>query len=150
MDDPLSQLLIEEEKRGLQPYYDSKGFCTVGVGHLVDPRRICPMPASIVEALFQADMAEKRALALRVPGYERLNEVQRAVLVSMIFQMGFDPFDGDGHRDFTKFLACLAAGDVVGARLQMLDSKWARTDSPKRALREANMMGSGLWVPRSA
>lgn len=148
MSEILKRLLIEEEGRRTQPYFDSKGLVTVGVGHLCDPHRVCPMPDRVIDLLLDYDMTEKRGLAARIPGFSQLNEVQQAVVVSMVFQMGFEPFDGDGVRDFKKFLAAVAVGDVKTAASQMLDSDWARKDSPLRAKRAAQMMETGEWVDR--
>lgn len=149
MSDVAKQLLTEEEGRKVQPYYDSKGLGTVGVGHLVDPRRVCPMPGEIIDRLFEIDFDEKSLQAEQVPGFDRLNEVQKAVIVSMVFQMGMEPFDGDGVKDFTKMLGALAKGDVKRAANEGRDSKWAKFDTPTRAERQMKMLESGLWVPRS-
>lgn len=141
-------LISEEEGRRAQPYYDHMGYVTWGIGHLADPRRTCPVPERIVDLMFDYDYAEKLALARRIPGFMNLNEVQQAVIVSMVFQMGFEPFDGDGYRDFTKFLAALKRGDVQTAAAEGLDSKWAKQDTPRRAQRQMKMLSSGLWLPR--
>lgn len=143
----ITQLLIEEEGRRAQPYYDSMGFVTGGIGHLLDPRKPCPLPESVIDIMFYYDLAEKHGQASMIPGFSRLNEVQRAVLISMVFQLGFEPFDGDGVKDFTNFLAALARGDVKGAAAEGLDSKWAKKDTPRRAQRQMKMLSTGFWVP---
>lgn len=145
------QLLTEEEGRRAQPYYDShpEKFVTAGIGRLLDPRRPCPLPDEIIDRLFEIDYAEKLAQARQIPGFGRLNEIQQAALISMVYQMGFEPFDGDGIADFGKMLTALAAGDVKRAAAEGLDSKWAKIDSPRRAQRQMKMLASGVWVPRS-
>jgi GH24 family phage-related lysozyme (muramidase) len=142
------QLIEEEEGRKAQPYYDSRGYVTWGVGHLSDPRLPCPVPAPIVDAMFSHDLAEKTALARLIKGFTNLNEVQQTAVISMVFQLGFEPFDGDGFKDFTKFLTALAKGDVKTAAAEGLDSKWAKADSPRRAQRQMKMLATGLWVPK--
>lgn len=142
------KLIVEEEGRKAQPYYDHKGYVTWGIGHLADPRLPCPVPERIIDLTFDHDYAEKLTLARKIPGFAALNEVQQAVIISMVFQMGFEPFDGDGFKDFTKFLAALKRGDVRSAAVEGLDSKWAKQDTPKRAQRQMRMLASGLWVPR--
>lgn len=141
-------LISEEEGRETQPYYDHLGYVTWGVGHLADPRKRCDIPGRIVDLMFDHDYAEKLALARQIQGFAGLNEVQQAVVVSMVFQMGFEPFDGDGFKDFSKFLAALKRGDVKTAAAEGLDSKWAKEDTPRRAQRQMKMLASGLWVPR--
>lgn len=142
------QLIEEEEGRVPHVYRDHLGYWTIGIGHLVDQRKGGRLPDPIIDALFDYDYAEKRAQAERIPGFSRLNEVQQAAIVSMVFQMGFEPFDGDGFRDFRNMLAALARGDVKEAARHGRDSKWWREDTPRRAERQMRMLESGLWVPR--
>lgn len=144
----LRQLLIEEEARVPYAYHDSKGLLTIGVGHLIDKHAGGRLPDLIIDALLDYDIAEKSGQAARIPGFERLNEFQRAAIIAMVFQLGFEPFDGDGFKDFSDMLRALAAGDVQAAAAAGRDSKWCREDSPLRAQREMKMLESGLWVPR--
>jgi hypothetical protein len=44
---------------------------------------------------------------------------------------------------FRKFCAAMAAGDYETAADEMLDSKWARTDTPARAMRESVTLRRG-------
>lgn len=144
----LRQLLIEEEGRIPYAYQDAHGFWTIGVGHLIDARKGGRLPEAIIDALLEYDLAEVRTQARTIPGYAQLNPVQRAVLGSMLFQMGLEPFDGDGVRDFRNFLRALATGDLAAAAAHGLDSKWAREDSPARARRQMRMLNSGIWEPK--
>ncbi len=148
MTDAARKLIVEEEGRRAQPYYDTKGYVTWGVGHLADPRLPCPVPEPVVNIMFDYDYSQKLAIARHIPGFAALNEVQQAVIISMVFQLGFEPFDGDGIKDFTKFLAALKRGDVVAAAAEGLDSKWAKMDTPRRAQRQMKMLATGVWVPR--
>lgn len=142
------QLIGEEEGRVEGPYFDHLGFNTFGVGHLCDARKPTKVPGPVVDLMFDFDFKEKSAQAATIPGFQRLNEVQRAAVISMVFQLGMEPFDGDGFKDFRMFLAALAVGDVKRAAAEGLDSKWAKVDTPRRAQRQMKMLASGLWVPR--
>lgn len=146
------QLISEEEGVKQQPYYDNtpEKFVTGGIGCLLDPRKPCPLPMDVVQLLYQHRLDEKRAQASTVPGFDALNDVQRAVIVSMVYQMGFEPFDGDGHRDFTNMLLALKARDVHAAANHGRDSKWAKIDTPQRAERQMRMLETGVWVPWAA
>jgi lysozyme len=143
------ELLIEEEGRRAQPYWDNLGFVTGGIGHLLDPRKPCPLPEAVIDLLFDHDFKEKSAQAQQIPGFMRLNEIQQAALISMVFQLGFEPFDGDGFKDFRDMMAALARGDVKRAAAEGLDSKWAKKDTPRRAQRQMKMLETGVWVPWS-
>lgn len=148
MSNVAKQLLTEEEGRRAQPYYDSKGYVTAGIGRLLDPRKVCPLPGEIIDRLFEIDFDEKSLQAEQISGFDRLNEVQKAVIVSMVYQMGMEPFDGDGFKDFTLMLRALAKGDVRKAAAEGRDSKWAKFDTPTRAERQMKMLESGVWVPQ--
>lgn len=143
---PIRQLLIEEEGVVSHAYQDHLGYWTIGVGHLIDARKGGILPHTIVESLLDYDIAAVWQEAKTIPGFDRLNEVQQSVVASMVFQLGFEPFDGDGVKDFTNFLAAIAAGDVKAAAAHGLDSKWAREDTPERAKRQMQMLASGQWV----
>lgn len=148
MSDPIRDLLEEEEGRSDVPYYDHLGYVTWGIGHLCDPRKPTRMPANVIDAMFDWDVASAKQQAQTIPGFARLNPVQQAAVVSMVYQMGFEPFDGDGFKDFYNFLTALRFGDVKRAAIEGLDSKWAREDTPRRAQRQMQMLSTGLWVPR--
>lgn len=66
-------------------------------------------------------------------------DVQRA-LVNMAYQLGFEPFDGDGYKDWPNMLNALKAGDREAAAAHALDSEWARTQTPARARRVAALI----------
>lgn len=148
MNDLASQLVTEEEGRVPHAYQDHLGFWTIGVGHLIDVKKGGRLPDFIIDRLLDHDMAVARAVAAAIPGYKVLNDVQRAVLESMVFQLGPEPFDGDGVKDFVHMLAALAMGDAKQAARDGRDSKWWREDTPQRAERQMKMLESGLWVPK--
>jgi GH24 family phage-related lysozyme (muramidase) len=130
----LRQLLIEEEGR-------------IPHAYLVDKRRGGRLPDHIIDALLDHDIVEHSQQAERIPGYLLLNEIQRAAIVSMVFQLGFEPFDGDGFNDFSRLLAALRVGDVRRAAAEGRHSRWAREQTPRRAERQMRMLDTGLWQP---
>ena len=69
-----------------------------------------------------------------------LDEPRRGVLLNMIFQMG-----ARGMADFHQFLGALIKQTYDAAAVFMLDSAWAKTQSPERALRLAEQIRSGVW-----
>lgn len=148
MSELVRQLLTEEEGRVLGPYFDHMGFNTFGIGHLCDARRPTPIPGQIVDLMFDYDLKDKLAQAQLIPNFRNMNEVRRAVMISMVFQLGFEPFDGDGFKDFRAMLAALDIGDYKRAAVEGLDSKWAKIDTPRRAQRQMKMLETGLWLPR--
>jgi GH24 family phage-related lysozyme (muramidase) len=141
------QLIAEEEGLKQQPYYDNtkERYVTWGIGHLADPRKPCPIPMEIVQRMFAIDLEAKRADAKRVPGFDRLNEIQQAAIISMEFQLGHI-----GLLGFRDMINELARGDARTAAKCGRDSKWWREDTHPRAERQMQMLESGLWVPWEA
>lgn len=142
--DLIEQLLDEEESRKRIVYQDSKGYWTISRGCLVDPR---VSGAGLCEAAMAAqdahDVAKARALAQDFPGFNRRNEVQQAVLISMCFQMGSAPLH------WPHFTGALAMDDVKAAAAAGRDSDWWRTETHKRAEREMTMLETGEWIPHT-
>ena len=148
----LAEELREDEGEKLTSYLDSKGYWTIGVGRLIDPKRGAnPAPFGIdlrnggkitaaqSEALLLMDIKEKSAeLDRRLPWWRTLSDNRQRVLANMAHQMGVS-----GLLGFKKALAAIRAGEYVNARLHMLDSDWSRHDSPKRARRLADRMVQG-------
>lgn len=142
MSEMLRQLLIEEEGREESAYEDSEGYLTIGVGHLIDGRKGGKLPEHIIDALLDHDIYEKAQQAQALPGFDALNPVRQAVLVSMVFQLGLS-----GVLGFKGLLKAISAGDFEGAAAHGLNSRWAK-QTPKRAKRQMQMLATGEWQSR--
>lgn len=138
MPDLAETLIAEEEGRIRCAYQDSRGLWTIGIGCLVDHSvagaGLCD---AAIDAQFAHDSATARAEAENLPGFEGCNDVQRAVLVSMCFQLG-------NLASWPKFKAALGVGDFKAAAAEGLNSMWAH-QTPRRAQREMAMLESGQW-----
>lgn len=132
----------EHEGRRNRPYRCSEGYLTVGVGRNLDK---VPFSDAVIDLMFKEDYTSAEKEARRSPAFEFLNEVRRGVLIEMCFQMGGEPFDGDGFRDFKRFLGACVREDWETASAEMLDSKWARAQTPKRAKRLAAIFLTGEY-----
>lgn len=140
----LSEALIgEEEGRVRHVYPDSRGLLTIGIGCLVDPKiagaGLCD---EAIDAQFVHDSTTARSLAVQFPFFDQLNDVRKAVLVSMCFQMGSKPLH------WPHFMGALQAKDYMAAADAGLESDWANQTRP-RALRAMDMLGSGTWVAKA-
>ena len=78
------------------------------------------------------------ALESRLPFWPRLTDDRRRVLANMGYQLGVG-----GLMGFKRMLAALERGDYEAAAREMLDSKWAKRDTPARAGRMAERMRRG-------
>ena len=133
----LEDQLIRDEALRLKPYRDSVGKLTIGVGRNLDDVGI-----SRDEAINLLGNDIERASAFlrtQLPWTLSLDEVRRAALINMAFNMG------GKLMGFAHFLQKLQAGDFVGAAKEMLDSLWAQ-EVGDRAQRLAKQIETGEWI----
>ena len=78
------------------------------------------------------------ALDSRLPFWPKLTNDRHRVLANMGYQLGIG-----GLMWFRRMLAALERGDYEAAAGEMLDSKWAKRDTPARAGRLAERMRRG-------
>lgn len=142
MADLTEQLIGEEEGRERCVYTDSRGFSTIGIGCLVDKRiagsGLCD---AAIDAQFAHDSLTARSTAARIPNFSSLNEVQQAALISVCFQLGAQVLG------WKNFISGMTSSDWQSAANALMDSTWAKEETPKRAQRETQMLATGEWVP---
>ncbi len=136
MDQPshksLHELLDAEEGYSKKIYLDTNGVLTGGRGHAF--MEGSTLPDFIWELIFDHDLSEaQRKFDLLNLGH--LSERRRWVCVAMIFQLGFGGFKG-----FERTIRFLRQENYKDAATEMLDSVWAKNDTPERALRMSEMM----------
>jgi lysozyme len=138
MTDLAHKLINEEEGRAQYVYPDHLGFWTIGVGCLVDQRKGGGLCDKAIDAQLEHDIARFRQQAENLPGYAALNDVRRAVIISMLFQLG-------SLAGWPKFRKALADGDYDEAAEEGMNSAWAK-QTPKRARRQMHMLRTGEWT----
>jgi lysozyme len=144
------ELLKFHEGERLTAYQDTRGFWTIGVGHLLpDPRdpkwRGYTISQAASDQLFQMDWVKHIDLVRKyAPWALEFDEVRRYVIVDMTFNLGVEPFDGDGFKDWPIFVRQLRANDWTAAAANMRSTLWAR-QVKGRAERLARMIESGNW-----
>lgn len=127
--------LVRNEGIRLKPYLDTAGKLTIGVGRNLDDVGITNLEAKM---LLENDIERVESdLRVHLPLYSSLDDVRQRVLMDMAFNMGVE-----GLLGFRKMLAALAAGDVATAKVEMLNSTWAKQVGI-RAIRLAEMMETG-------
>lgn len=151
-------------------YWDSLGYPTVGIGHLILYKKTRDMNAILrklsadlghsvgatiaqadITALFNSDLgktqAEIRKNRTIGPVYAKLNRSRQMALENMAFQMGTG-----GLAKFKTSLALIGAGQYEQAAAALKQSLWAR-QTPGRAnriclvIKNGNMGAYGI-VPR--
>lgn len=141
----LRDMLILHEKRVPWYYPDDLGYATIGVGHLIDKRKGGRLPDFIIDALLDYDIdVHKKALLAVQPWVLGLSPVRQAVMYDMTFNLGIEPFDGDGFKDWPTFVNQVRTGQWAAAAANMRSTVWAGQVGT-RAVRLANMMERGTW-----
>lgn len=147
-------MLRSEEGVRYVPYKDHLGYETIGVGHLMDPRKGGSLPdyaqveldrngileEATIDRLLEDDiMAAVEQLDRNLPWAESLDEVRYTVLLDMCFQMGIG-----GLLGFENTLRHVREGNYEQAATNMKASLWRR-QTPNRANRRIEEMRSGVF-----
>jgi lysozyme len=138
------------EGEKLTAYQDTKGFWTIGVGHLLDePRnpkwRGYKITKEASDQLFELDWQKHIALVQTYASWAmEFDEVRKFVVVDMTFNLGVEPFDGDGFNDWPLFVSQLRAHNGAAAAANMTATRWA-SQVKSRAARLAKMIETGTW-----
>jgi len=112
------------------PYKDSRGFWTIGIGHLIGDgsskgefaqySESNPMPEGEVQRLFEEDYEKHARIAEQYPAYETMNETGKLALIDMTFNMG------DLRKGWPNTLKLLEEGKYEEAAQVIENSKYAR------------------------
>ncbi len=137
-----AQLLQEiEAEEGFRAcaYQDHLGYWTIGIGTLIDARKGGGISKEAAYFMVGEKIASiEAAFDRRIPWWRSLSDARQRVLINMAYQMGIT-----GALKFKDTLRYLKAGDFRGAKYAMLDSVWAKTDTPERAKRLADRVEAG-------
>lgn len=133
--DQLRKMLIKHEDRRTHPYECTAGKQTIGVGHNLTDNGL---PDDIIDILFERDIAGSMQTCTAIfQTWRLIPDMKQVVLADMAFQLG--------HRRLIKFKKMIKAVNESNweeAANEMLDSKWARDDTPDRANELAAIMRS--------
>src|SRR5262245_22332527 len=103
----IEKQIYDEEGERLEPYKDSAGWWTIGVGHLIDNRKGGRIPVVVSRLLLENDVQDKiHELSKRAPWTSELDEARFAAIVNMAFQLGVD-----GVLQFKNMIKCLRNND---------------------------------------
>lgn len=133
--------LINEEGRRNDVYLDSRGYATVGIGHLVLPQDNLKLGDRIsnaqVEAFFAKDIATAFAAArTQAKEIDKYNPEMIARLTSVNFQLG------TGWRTkFPNTWSLIKNGKIDAAIRNLLASKWYQ-QTPNRVIAFINTLNN--------
>ena len=134
----LKEQIAKHEGYEPRVYKCSNGFDTIGYGFAI---KDLFMDEEIAGLILDKKI---RGLLARIEGDDDWDswffdkpEPVHDVLVNMIFQIGFS-----GVRKFKKTIRYIKDDKLLLASEEMLDSKWARSDSPNRAKELSDILKS--------
>ena len=116
-------------------YKCSAGYDTIGYGAAIKDLEIDEDIAEMI-LMRQIYKLEKR-VAETFDWYDTIPDKIKDVVVEMCFQIGVS-----GFMKFKKTIQYCADKDWANMSVEMLDSKWARHDSPNRAKTLAKRVAS--------
>jgi len=130
------RLIKKHEGLRLLPYICPSGKLTIGYGRNLEDVGITTMEA---ELLLQHDIVriEKEAKEVFKKVWNELDDIRKAVIVDMLYNLGFSRF-----IKFKKFIAAVKKKDFDTAAKEMLDSLWAK-QVKSRATELAELMKKG-------
>ena len=127
--DNLKEMIIKHEGHEARVYKCPNGFDTIGYGFAI---KDLFMDKEIADLILDKHI---RAILANIEANDDWDQWfwdkpqgVKEVLVNMIYQMGFS-----GVRKFKKTIKYIREDKLLLAGEEMLDSKWARSDSPNRA-----------------
>lgn len=128
--------LYRDEGIRRRPYEDTEGILTIGVGHNLTHG----LDDDVIDHQLSNDIARAiRGLDRNIPWWRELpDEPRRRAICNMSFQLGIN-----GLLLFRKMIAALKKGDYELAKIEALDSRWARKQSSTRAERVARAIETG-------
>ena len=122
-EDDIKKMIIGHEGMRLEPYQDTKGLWTVGVGHLIGkslpPEWNKTFTTEQMERLFDQEYAHHRSKAEGIPGFNKLDSKGQGALTDLTFNMG-----PSWYKKFPRFTAALEKGDMEGAASRLENSAW--------------------------
>ena len=130
-------ILKEHEGYKLESYFCSEGFKTGGFGHRILEGEDIPTTKEGWEEVFQKDFDKAVDGASELITVDTLSPAAFGIVVEMCYQMG-----QYGVSKFKMFLSELNKEEPLyeEASLHMLDSKWAKEQTPRRAKEMAHRM----------
>ena len=134
-------MIKEHEGLRLNKYNDSKGYPTIGYGHLVRPSDNIPNSISraYADKLFDKDYAHHASAASKIPGFQSASAQQKAALIDLTFNMG-----PSWYKDFPRMMTAFKKGDYETAGAELKDSQYYREVGRRGPVIVALIQNKGL------
>lgn len=112
-------------------YKDSKGYWTIGRGHLIGSSlENMELPPEVIEVLFYHDLGKAIYSARQIFGnqfFDAQLPARKMAIVSMLFTLG-----EEGFRQFNETIEQIKLENWSNVAERILKTKWARDVDPKQ------------------
>jgi len=128
--------LIDDEGLRREPYKDTEGILTIGIGHNLESSPIPegwkpPLTDDQIDRIFRADIARAIWAARDMfDAFDEWTDNRQAAVVNLLFNMG--------KGRFSKFITTIAAirhRNWIAAGAGLKNSKWFKQVQPSRSAR---------------
>lgn len=140
----ITKVLRFEEGYREHPYHCSEGYPTIGIGLRIGPKGASlknyeiEMPLSIAEMYLTEEVIKVERKLMKHSFYNAdIGDDRKTILLSMSYQLGVS-----GLLKFKNMIKAIERGDWERAKIEALDSRWAR-QTPYRARRHAEVLRTG-------
>jgi lysozyme len=143
-DPAIMKMIRDHEGTRYEPYKDSQGLWTVGVGHLIGDGKSLPdawnrkFSEAEVDSMFAKDFDVHADAAKKIPGYDKLNAKGQGALVDMTFNMG-----PAWSKGFPRFMEALKSGNIFSMVKELQDSAWFKQVG-RRAMDDIALLKDGF------
>lgn len=143
LDKIMQRQITHHEGKKNYPYRDTRGYWTIGVGHLIGESgsdedlansgysqytRTNPMPESEVSELFQEDLDHHKEIAEGYDFYDDMSEEGKRAILDLTFNMGdfYNKKKPNGTYVWANLRRQIQAGNWEGAADNLASSAYAR------------------------
>jgi GH24 family phage-related lysozyme (muramidase) len=141
----VKKMIISHEGVKLEPYKDSLGLWTIGVGHLIGDGKTLPdawnrkFSKEEVYALFDQDFEHHKNAAMQIPNFNRLGEKAQAAFIDLTFNMG-----PGWYRRWPKLVQAMRDFDIRAVIDNLRTSKWAKQVQASRVSDVLSLLSTEL------
>lgn len=138
MYEEVKEIIKKNEGLRLSVYKDTRGFPTIGYGHLIKKgEKFGLLTKQQADELFEKDFAEHLNHAKKFPGFAGLTENRRGVIIDMTFNMG-----ANWWNKWPNFVRHMVQGDYNSASNDIRSSRYYKQVG-KRAERNIDKILNG-------
>ena len=136
----LIQQITDHEGNIPYAYQDSKGYWTIGIGHMVDKRLGGQLSEDECQYILANDLVTVRKQLSPYAWFTIQDEVRSGVIIELCFNIGIGKL-----LDFQNMIYALRTLDYKNAAAELINSSWAKEVGLKRSADMHHRMLYGVY-----